>query len=300
VAAASCWLLAVYSSHIFVVNASMLQRIPLSDDLLDALRREPESVVIADPDLADMFSLVAPRFHFSALARSQTLRTQDGSSGEPTTADRFQNYLCVKQLLSHGEMPDSVGPAAFGVLDRGFRYLNQDFPLIHLNRKTEFTQHFDPSEGPRRCPARPLKIFPAFVLGEALGQPQVPQTVVTPQQQWGYASLQELRGGLKSERSRHRLVDARATLTVSHGCVGVGVVTPDQSTFVSQMEIPAGHGARVADLLFEADDRPHWLVVRNCSPDGASTGIVHALQLFVVEGVTTKSVAARVPGTVSR
>jgi hypothetical protein len=294
VATASCWLLSVYSSHIFVVNASMLQRTPLSDDLLDVLRREPESLVIADPDLADLFSLVAPRVHFSALARSQTLRTQDDGSGEPTTSDRFQNYLCVKQLLSHRDGPESI-TAAFGVLDRGFRYLNQDFPLIHLNRKNAFTQYFDPTAEPQHCSSRQLKIFPAFVLSGELGQTQAPQTVVTPKQQWAYASLKELDDDSKSGSRSQRLVDLRATLTVTQGCVGVGVLTPDKSAFVAEASIASGESSRVADLLFEGGDRPHWLVVRNCSPSGSSEGVVHAVQLFVVESVTTRSVSAVLP-----
>src|SRR5204863_9956182 len=44
-AAASCVLLAIYSSHVFVVNASVLQRTRLSSQLLDELRTEPESGV---------------------------------------------------------------------------------------------------------------------------------------------------------------------------------------------------------------------------------------------------------------
>jgi hypothetical protein len=76
VAATSCWLLTAYSAQVFAVNSSMLQRVRPSDDLIEALRREPESVVIGDADLADLFSLAAPGLHFSAMARSQTLRSQ--------------------------------------------------------------------------------------------------------------------------------------------------------------------------------------------------------------------------------
>src|SRR3954468_9613626 len=165
---------------------------PISKDLVDRLRQEPESVVIADADLADIFSLIAPRLHFSAMASSQTLRSPDGSTDGTTTADRFQNYLCVKRLLSQQQDVPSIDPAVFGVLDRGFRYLHQDFPLIHLNRKSEFTPVFDPTEAPARCLPRPLRIFPALVLGPQLGQAQLPETITTPPQQWAYASVVDL------------------------------------------------------------------------------------------------------------
>jgi len=172
----------------------------------------------------------------------------------------------------HGDAPDAVGPGAFALMDRGFQYLNQDFPLIHLNRRKEFTQYFDPTEAPRRCTSRQLEIFPALVLGQELGSAPAQGAVVTPQQQWAYASVQALNDGSQSGRSAARLLDVRANLTVSQGCVGVGVLTPDQSAFVNETAITAGQRARVADLLFEAGGRPHWFVVRNCSPDGASAG----------------------------
>src|SRR5213593_4167244 len=88
-AAASCGLLAAYSSHVFVVNASVWQRQRLSDSLLDALHHQPESLVIGDPDLADLFSLVAPGIHFSALGRSQAI-AEAGGSGGTSTAQRFE------------------------------------------------------------------------------------------------------------------------------------------------------------------------------------------------------------------
>ena len=294
-AAAACCLLGVYSSKVFAVNASMFQHMPPSTELLDALRREPESVVIADADLADVLSLVAPRTHFSALARSQTLRSQDGSSDEPTTSERFQNYLCTKQLLSEGNNQGAIGPTAIGALDRGFRYLNQDFPLIHLNRKVAFTQYFDPSEAPRHCVARSLTVFPALVLGDEVGKSERPRAVTTPPRQWAYASVLELPAVPRPLRVDGRVVVIRTSVTVTRGCVGVGVLTPDQRAFVTQTALRPAAIEQVADLLVAPREKPNWLVISNCSPDGASEGIVRAVQVFPVERVTTRPLSGAVP-----
>jgi hypothetical protein len=293
-AAASCCLLAMYSSQIFFVNASILQRTSVSKELLDALRVEPESVVIADPDLADMFSLVAPRIHFSALARSQTVRSSSGV--ESTTSDRFQNYLCVKQLLS-GNAPEWLGSAAFGILDQGYRYLNQDFPLIHLNRTHRFKPIFDPSEDPPRCGSRRLQVFPSYVLGNEFSETKLPPSITTPQQQWAHASIVELAAATTSERAERRLVDVTATVTVTHGCISVGVLTPDQRTLLSRIAIASTGAPRAIDLLVESADKPNWLVLGNCSASGASAGTIHDVRTFSVEKVTTKSLAAAVPAT---
>jgi hypothetical protein len=289
-AAFACCLLGMYSVKVFAVNASMLQRIPPAPELLDALRRNPESVVIADADLADVFSLIAPGIHFSALARSQTLRTQEGSVGLPTTADRFENYLCVKALLSRQPDSQAIGQTVFAVLDRAFRYMNQDFPLIHINRKAAFTQYFDPSEEPQRCVARPLTIFPSFVLGAAAGDASRSQTVTTPAALWAYASVRELPPVPQSPGERGLAV-VRASVTVSRGCIDVGVLTPDQSTFIAVAELRSSATEQVADLLVEPAERPDWFVISNCSSEGASQGTVRTVQLFPVLKVTTRTVA---------
>jgi hypothetical protein len=294
-AAASCWLLAIYSSQVFAANASVLQRLPISKQLLDELKTEPESLVFDDPDLADIFSLVAPRTHNSALARSQTLPTPPGATGVPSAAERFQNYLCVRQLLSSAGPANAINPAAFAELDRGFRYLNQDFPLIHLNRKSEFTPVFDPTDQPRVCSPRTLRVFPAFVLGTEFGKPLTPWAVTTPPQRWAYASVVELLPATPAAPVEKRLVDVRITLTVARGCLSVGVLTPDQRSFVSQIAVIPAELPRAVDLLVEPAARPNWLVLSNCSAAGASSGSVQAVNMFHVESVTTRSVAAAMP-----
>ncbi len=289
-AAASCGLLAVYASHVFVVNASVLERTPPSSALLDALKTEPQSVVMADPDLADLFSLAAPQLHFSALARSQTLRSPDDGSGGPSTADRFQNYLCVKRLLAgHQELRTFDG--AFQTLDQGFRYLNQDFPLIHLNRKHTFRPAFDASDAPRQCTPRTLQIFPSFVLGAELGRPMSLTPISTPQARWAYASVVELKPAAGSPRVTASLMDVRAQVTVTHGCIALGVLTSDQRAFVTQTSMTSAEAVQVADLLVEPAGAPNWLAISNCSAAGASEGVVHAVQMFPVESTTVRSVA---------
>src|SRR5207245_10753976 len=106
---------------------------PLAPGLIDALRQDPDSVVIGDADLADIFSLVAPGIHFSAFARSQVVSRATAPPGL-RASDRWSNYLCVKPAIA--QAGDAALPlrGAVDTLDRNYRHLNQDFPLIHLNR----------------------------------------------------------------------------------------------------------------------------------------------------------------------
>jgi hypothetical protein len=202
-------------------------------------------------------------------------------------------------MLSQRHADDSIAPAALKTLDRGFRYLNQDFPLIHLNRKSAFTQYFDPSEAPQRCAARPLKVFPSFVLGEEFGKALVPGAMTTPPRQWAYASVIELPAASGFARGSSRLVDVRAGVTVTRGCLGVGVLTPDQQAFVTQTSLRSDASQQVADLLLEPSvGKANWLVISNCSADGESAGIVHGVQMFPVERVTTRSIPAAIPEAV--
>jgi hypothetical protein len=282
-------LLAGYSSYIFVINASVWQRARLSASLLDALRRQPESVVIGDPDLADLFGLAAPGLHYSALARSQALH--ESGSGT-STVRRFDNYQCVKRLLS-ARQPPVVKPAVFVELDRVFRYLNQDFPLMHLNRPHQLKQQFDPSQAPSQCTSRELQIFPAVALSEVLGRVDLPATVRTPAQQWAYAATVAMPEQTSRTGRSDARINVRMTLTVTGGCVGAGVLTPDQRTFVSHTEMMSSPEPRVTDLEFNESDQPHWFVLRNCSATGASTALVRETQIFRVEGVTVSPLSAR-------
>jgi hypothetical protein len=300
---ACCALLALYATHIFAVNAWALQRIPPSTELIEALRREPESLVIGDPDLADMYSLMLPRTHFSALARSQTLRAEARGAGEPGTAARFQNYQCVKQAIAATDLADVVPSSTVAVLDQGFRYLGQDFPLIHLRRRTTFNQYFDPDEMPRQCRSRRLQAFPDLRLGQPVAGARlidelassgrwrrVPAgaELVTPEADGAYAATAHL----SPQRSSARWFDVRAQLTVALGCVGVGVLTPDQREFVALAAIAAGPRPRTTDVLFVADSDPRGrlVVVRNCSARGASQATISSVDVFPVNSVGVRTV----------
>jgi hypothetical protein len=290
-AAVCCALLAAYASQVFVVNASAWQRQRLSDSLLDALRNQPESLVIGDPDLADVFSLVSPGIHFTAMARSQAL--QESGPGWKSTQQRFDNYLCVKHLL-RASQSSVVNADVFVELDRQFRFLSQDFPLTHLNRRHEFKQYFDPLQEPKSCTGRQLQIF-GPELSEELGRVDLPVAVRTPAQLWAYSD-QPVRLERASGQGRPGdRVDVRITAAVTLGCVGAGVLTPDRRTFASHAEMTSAPGTQVADLVFQETGEPHWLVFRNCSADGASTALVHQAQIFRVEGVTVRPLKATSP-----
>ena len=180
-------------------------------------------------------------------------------------------------------------------MDRTFRFLNQDFPLTHLNRRHQFRQYFDPSQEPKRCTGRQLQIFPALELSEELGRVNLPAAVRTPPQQWAYAAQVVLSEQTSQKGRSGERVNVRISLAVTTGCVGAGVLTPDQRTFVSHTEMLSSPGTQVADLLFDEADQPHWLVLRNCSGAGASTALVHQTQIFRVEGVTVTPLMATAP-----
>ena len=300
----SCALLGVYSSNVYAINSSMWQRIPPSAELIASLRDQPESVLIGDPDLADLYGLIAPRLHFSAMARSQAFLST--ANVDVATSERFQRYLCTKHLVMDGEVSGVVPREGFGVLDRAFRYLGQDFPLIHLNRKTAFRQYFDPAADPTGCTPRPLQLFPAIETGEQIRTSDLieglrpgsrpPATaaaldVVTPQQQWAYAAIERVASEQDaSVRLFEKLMDVRVRATLTKGCVGVGVLTPDQGSFVIEKSLSAVGQSQLVDLLFKGERRPHWLVVRNCSSEGASAATIQSVELFFATGVTVTTI----------
>jgi len=291
--AGACGLLAIYASQVFVVNAWPWQREHLSDALLDVIRHQPESLVIGDPDLADLFLLVAPGVHFSALARAQVLFHASGSR-MTSTAQRFEDYLCVKQVLSASGRSPVVSPDVFVEMDRQFRFLNQDFPLLHLNRRHEFRQYFNPSQEPERCPARAFQI-PALALSDQPARVDLPVAVQTPPQQWAYATQVAMPDQTSRKGRPAGRADVRMSLEVTAGCIGAGVLTPDQRGFVSHAEMPSVPGRQVVDLVFTETDQPHWLVLRNCSDAGASTALVRQTQVFRVMGLTVRPLTTSVP-----
>jgi hypothetical protein len=279
---------------VFVVNASVWQRERLSDSLLDAIRHQPESLVIGDPNLASLFALVAPGVHFSALARSQAL--PEAESGRTSTAEMFETYLCVKRLLG-ATRPPVVNPEVFVEMDRVFRFLRQDFPLIHLNRPHQLRQHYDPGQEPKSCSSRQLQIFPALALSPELERVSLPAAVQTPAQQWAYAAQVALSERTSKQGQPGGRINIRTTLDVTGGCVGVGVLTPNQRTFVSHTEILSSPETKVTDLVFDEADQPHWLVLRNCSADGVSTALIHQTQVFRVNGVTVRPLMVAAPAS---
>lgn len=310
-AAVSCALLGVYSSHVFVVNASIWQRVPPSEPLLDGLRRTPESVLMSDRTLAGLYALIAPGVHYSALAPAQAIRSERRGPGVLTTEERFQIYLCTKQLASTSEWSDTIPASTFSALDRGYRYLGADFPLLHLNRRTTFRQQFDPATPPGDCAPREFLVFPALLTGppvpglsllEALtsagrwDRDQAGALVVTPGQQWAYSAQAPLTpAALTISDDGVRMMTVRAHITVKIGCVGIGVVTHNQRQFVHEIAVTAIGVRETPDILFEPDSRGQWLVVRNCSANGASQALLAHVELMPVRGVTVRSLRAAVP-----
>lgn len=304
----ACGLLILYSSTIFRVNSSAWQRTPPSPELLSTLRKEPQSLLIGDPDLADIYSLIGPRLHYTALARSQTYAFQ----GAP---ERFQNYLCVKLLLTSNDLLDAFPAETFAVLDRGFRYLNEDFVLIHLNRKKVFKEYFDPQATPIYCDSRTLKIFPSLILGEEMNSGQLlnalqpmnganiqQRSVVevrTPNQQWAYAAMAQIPVVPETQDvMTYRWLNLTVRATQTQGCIGFGVLSPDQSSFVKEALVRMPGNQSKVDLMFQPRRKAHWFVVRNCSSEGASTVTIDSMRLFSVQQVTVRSVEARIRGRV--
>jgi hypothetical protein len=297
-AVVACALLAIYSAQVFRVNSAVVQRIAPPPALIEALARNPESVVIGDPDLADIFSLIVPRTRFSALARSQILRSEH-------TAERFARYLCTRELIRQQNLSE-VPSAAFALLDAAYRYQGQDFPLLHLRRHQQFRQVFDPESEPGRCEARQLLVFPSLVatgdrpseLLPALAQDGkwsaraagvALKTSPTP---WAYSATTTIAPSALAAGSQSKLADVRARLTVDTGCIGIGVLTPERDAFVRQVAIEAATQPQTADVTFQPDARPHGLVVFNCSQRGASAATIESIDLLHVD-VVVRPVSTR-------
>jgi hypothetical protein len=289
-AALACVLLAVYSTQIFRVNGAVAQQIAPPPALVEALNQNPESVVIGDPDLADIFSLIAPRTRFSALARSQILRSEH-------SAEHFARYLCTRELIRQQNLPE-VLPAAFALLDAGYRYQGQDFPLLHLRRREQFRQVFDPASVPGRCETRQLLVFPSLVaigtnrpseLLPALAEDGKWSTrrpgaaLLTSPAPWAYSATTTITPAAPAVGSAGKLADVRARLTVETGCIGIGVLTPERDAFLRQVSVEASTQPQTADVVFQADARPHGVVVFNCSQRGASTAIIDSIDLLHVD-----------------
>jgi hypothetical protein len=307
-AAASCALLGLYSSQVFVVNSSIWQRMPPSPQLLDGLRNAPGSVLINVPFLADYYSLIAPRVHYSALARAQAFASERRAAGVLSTDERFQVYLCTKALVSASPWSDTIPRSTFAGLDQAFRYQGADYPLLHLNRRTTFTQYFDPQAPPGDCAPREFLLFPELLTGAPVtGLPLLEQLtsaghwdrdesgalVVTSGQQWAYAAQVPLpKEALRTSDDRVRLMAVRAEITVLAGCVGLGVLTHNQREFVREIMV-SDIGARAGpEIVFEPDLRGQWLVVRNCSAAGVSRARLANVALMPVLGVTVRSMPA--------
>jgi hypothetical protein len=309
-AAVSCALLGVYSSYVFVVNSSIWQRVPPSEPLLDGLRRAPESVLISERFLADLYTLIAPGVHYSALAPAQALRSARRAPGVLTTEERFQIYLCTKQMVSTSEWSDTIPASTFSALDRDYRYLRADFPLLHLNRRTTFRQHFDPAAAPGDCAPREFLVFPELLTGPPVpglslleeltsagrwDRDEAGALVVTPGQQWAYSAQVPLTPAALTIDEGVRMMTVRAQITVKTGCVSIGVVTHDERQFVHEVPVSAIGARETPDVLFEPDSRGQWLVVRNCSADGSSQALLTHVELMPVRGVTVRSLRAAVP-----
>jgi len=290
-AAAACALLAIYSTEVFRVNSSVWQRLPPPPELIDGLTHNAGSVVIGDPDLADVFSLIAPRVRFSALARSQILRS-DGS------AQRFARYLCTRELIRQQDV-DEVPPAAFALLDRSFRYQGQDFPLVHLRRQTRFRQVFDPDSVPATCEPRQFLVFPSLVVDGTTGGSQFlpalardggwkPRpggaAVVTSTAPWAYTAT----ATMTPAAAGGALADVRARLTVESGCIGIGVLTPQKDAFVRQVAVEASAGPQTADVPFRPAATAQSLVIFNCSQQGASAALIESVDVLAVHAAVRR------------
>jgi hypothetical protein len=281
--------LTTYSREIINKNASIWLRVPPSSSLRSVMRSAPEQLVMNDSDLADTFVLMEPRLHFFATSRAQTYW-----AGEVATAERFKTYQCTKALLSR-RTPGAISSATLSNLDRSFKYLNTDFPLLTLGRASALRDMFDPSEPAGACPHRALELFPALELGAKLPDDGLRSRldealrlnhaaaggITTPSTRWSYA------GDAKFNIGESRLVDVRVESRVDRGCLGVGVVKSDLMTYeVEKQLIPSG-STQTADLTFPAQrDDSYFFVVRNCSADGASSGAVETVQIFAVNAVS--------------
>jgi len=102
-----------------------------------------------------------------------------------------------------------------------------------------------------------------------------PMAIVTAAEQWAYAVTVPLARSEPDRRGRFRV---KISLAVHLGCIGVGILQRDESSFAQEVEVDGSSSWREITLVTPCLDAAGPLVVRNRSASGASR-----VQLRIVE-----------------
>ena len=142
----------VYSIQIFRMNSNPVLWENPSQKLISALREDSFNVVFENNALANNMSMILPRQSYTALAIIQTT-----SFGSPKY---FERYLCFKEKIKQDPEKFEKYKSALEVLDNGYKHLQSDFILLHINRREKFPVFFDVHRKPENCDSKKLYFYP--------------------------------------------------------------------------------------------------------------------------------------------
>jgi hypothetical protein len=136
--------------HTFRVNQAYMIRLPMTAEILAALKADSRHVVVNDPFLASLWGMVYPRQPATALAFEHSFVAM---------SDRYApEYRCIKRQVQ-AERPGTFDHA-FGLLDEAYAYGSQKYLMAHINRKTTFVKLHDvDAAGCTDTGRRPLRYY---------------------------------------------------------------------------------------------------------------------------------------------
>jgi hypothetical protein len=135
--------------HTFRVNQAYMIRLPMTAEILSALKTDPRHVVVNDPFLASLWGMVHPRQPSTALAFEHSFVAM---------SDRYApEYRCIKQQVQ-AERPGTFDHA-FGLLDEAYAYGSQKYIMAHITRKSTFVKLHDVEAACADDAKRPLRYF---------------------------------------------------------------------------------------------------------------------------------------------
>lgn len=132
----------------FRLNRHAMSGMPMTPELLAALKEDPAHTVVNNVHMASVLNMVYPRQASTALALERTW------VGLP--ASYVAEYRCIKRQILE-EHPTEFG-FPLHLLDEAYRYGGQQFYAVSIGRRAELTQlqSVDPAdcEDSRRLPLR--------------------------------------------------------------------------------------------------------------------------------------------------
>ena len=145
-----CWGLVMCSGlTTFRENYFANARLPLTDDMLSALRTKSERVVIDDQRLAAVTNMIYPK-------QPSTLLGFERSFSSVCTEKSVRDYLLAKKTILRNEAMAERFQVLLTYLDHAYQFESEDVYLLHSFRKKRFRLRHDTSIVPEENDSREL------------------------------------------------------------------------------------------------------------------------------------------------